>query len=207
MFSYRKRLTTLSQRNTHPHQSSSSHTPSPVLYPPSGPSGSSSGSGSSGQAYPYLNAGPGAGTSYSSSGRPSPSPSLYNRPNSAASQYSESPFGGGMSSNGGGSGMGMGMGSRDTSVVEGQNDERLEGLLGKVKILKDITVGIGNEVRDSNIQLGNMNDTFSSTSNFLGGTFRRMNKMASKQGGNWCWFMGFLLLVLWIFVVVWWLRR
>ncbi|OCF30579.1 blocked early in transport 1 [Kwoniella heveanensis BCC8398] len=187
-------------RNTHP-SSSSSHAPSPVLYPPSGPGPSGVGYSHSGPGAGF--AGPGAGTSsLLSSGRPSPSPSLYNRPNSAASQYSESPFGGGMSSGGMG-----GMGMRDTSVVEGQNDERLEGLLGKVKILKDITVGIGNEVRDSNIQLGNMNDTFSSTSNFLGGTFRRMNKMASKQGGNWCWFMGFLLLVLWIFVVVWWLRR
>ncbi|WVF65751.1 hypothetical protein IAT40_000484 [Kwoniella sp. CBS 6097] len=203
------RLTTLSQRNTHPHQSSSSNTPSPVLYPPSGPGSSSAGPSGYGPGAGYSH-GPGAGLGASlSSGRPSPSPSLYNRPNSAASQYSESPFGGGMSSGGMSGGMGgaMGMGMRDTSVVEGQNDERLEGLLGKVKILKDITVGIGNEVRDSNIQLGNMNDTFSSTSNFLGGTFRRMNKMASKQGGNWCWFMGFLLLVLWIFVVVWWLRR
>ncbi|XAO22955.1 hypothetical protein I312_101730 [Cryptococcus bacillisporus CA1280] len=87
------------------------------------------------------------------------------------------------------------------------NDERLEGLLGKVKILKDITTGIGNEVRDSNIQLGNMNDTFSSTSSFLSGTFKRMNKMAKRQGGNWCWLMMFLLFVLWIFVVLWWLRR
>lgn len=69
----------------------------------------------------------------------------------------------------------MGSGyTRATHDIEGQNDERLEGLLGKVKILKDvsrnqvtvefvfaygkvqITTGIGNEVRDSNIQLGNM---------------------------------------------------
>lgn len=102
----------------------------------------------------------------------------------------------------------MGSGyTRATHDIEGQNDERLEGLLGKVKILKDITTGIGNEVRDSNIQLGNMNDTFSSTSSFLSGTFRRMNKMAKRQGGNWCWLMMFLLFVLWIFVVLWWLRR
>ncbi|AAW42679.2 BET1 protein, putative [Cryptococcus deneoformans JEC21] len=131
-----------------------------------------------------------------SSGRVSPSSF---RPGSSAgtSQFSESPYGGGM-----GSGY-----TRATHDIEGQNDERLEGLLGKVKILKDITTGIGNEVRDSNIQLGNMNDTFSSTSSFLSGTFRRMNKMAKRQGGNWCWLMMFLLFVLWIFVVLWWLRR
>ncbi|WWC60300.1 uncharacterized protein I303_102869 [Kwoniella dejecticola CBS 10117] len=157
------RLTTLSQRNPTTH----SNTPSPILYPPSGPS----------------------------SGRVSPFP----RPGSTASQYSESPYGGGMNS---GSGY-----TRSTHEVEGQNDERLEGLLGKVKILKDITVGIGSEVRDSNVLLGNMNDSFSSTSTFLGGTFRRMNKMAKRQGGNWCWFMGFLLIVLWIFIILWWFRR
>jgi blocked-early-in-transport protein 1 len=54
---------------------------------------------------------------------------------------------------------------------------------------------------------GAQNDTFASTTNFLGGTFRRMNNMAKRQGGNWCWFMGFLLLCIWIFIVVWWLRR
>ncbi|ORY22507.1 hypothetical protein BCR39DRAFT_551484 [Naematelia encephala] len=147
------------------------NTPSPILYPP-----------------PGAGAGP-------SSGRTSPYPPT--RPASNLSQYSESPYGGGM-----GSGY-----TRTAHDLEGQNDERLEGLLGRVKILKDITVGIGNEVRDSNMHLTGMNDAFSSTSSFLGGTFRRMNKMAKRQGGNWCWFMLFLLFVLWIFVVVWWLRR
>ena len=51
------------------------------------------------------------------------------------------------------------------------------------------------------------NDAFTSTSNFLNGTFRRMTKMAKRQGGTWCWFLGFVLLCLWLFVVVWWLRR
>jgi blocked-early-in-transport protein 1 len=60
---------------------------------------------------------------------------------------------------------------------------------------------------ESDAVLTLQNDTFASTSNFLGGTFRRMNNMAKRQGGNWCWFMGFLLLCIWIFVVVWWLRR
>ncbi|WWC68637.1 uncharacterized protein I206_102568 [Kwoniella pini CBS 10737] len=133
--------------------------------------------------------------SSSSSGRISP----FQRPNSTSSQqYSESPFGGG--------GQGSGY-TRTTHEVEGQNDERLGNLLGKVKILKDITNGIGNEVRDSNVLLGNMNDSFSSTSTFLGGTFKRMNKMAKRQGGNWFWFMGFLLIILWIFIILWWFRR
>ena len=41
-----------------------------------------------------------------------------------------------MNSNGGGAGSGY---TRATHDVEGQNDERLEGLLGKVKTLKDVS--------------------------------------------------------------------
>ena len=92
-----------------------------------------------------------------------------------------------------------------------------------------ITVGIGNEVRDSNMELGGMvsrltpltvkishrggnnaeiqNDAFTSTSNFLNGTFRRMTKMAKRQGGTWCWLLAFVMFVLWLFIMVWWLRR
>ncbi|EIW66534.1 hypothetical protein TREMEDRAFT_70113 [Tremella mesenterica DSM 1558] len=91
--------------------------------------------------------------------------------------------------------------------IEGQNDDRLEGLLGKVKVLKDITVGIGEQVRDGNRELSGMNDAFASTTNFLGGTLKRMNTMAKRQGGNWCWFMAFLLFVMWIFIMLWWIRR
>lgn len=78
-----------------------------------------------------------------------------------------------------------------------------------------ITISIGNEVRDSTKMLNGMvsatvtrqctaisivaevwsrifamqNDTFDSTSGFLGGTFRRMNNMAARQGGRW-WYCG-----------------
>lgn len=51
------------------------------------------------------------------------------------------------------------------------------------------------------------NDTFSSTSAFLSGTFNRMKSMAKRQGGHWCWFMAFLGLVFWIFVILWVIRR
>lgn len=51
------------------------------------------------------------------------------------------------------------------------------------------------------------NDTFGSTSNLLSGTFTRMNAMARRQGSSWCYFMLFLLFVVWLFVVLWWWRR
>ncbi|KAG1845474.1 hypothetical protein DFJ58DRAFT_507806 [Suillus subalutaceus] len=85
-------------------------------------------------------------------------------------------------------------GHRYVDDLEGQNDEALEGLAAKVKLLKDITVGIGNEVRESTVQLSQMNDAFAETSGILAGTFRRMNNMAQRQGCRWLWYILFLVL-------------
>jgi len=93
--------------------------------------------------------------------------------------------------------------TRTAEDLESQNEEELEGLGAKVKLLKDITISIGNEVRDSTKLLGNMNDSFSESQGFLSGTFRRMNAMATKQGGRWWYWMLFLILVFWIFVIRW----
>ncbi|TBU43207.1 hypothetical protein BD309DRAFT_922154 [Dichomitus squalens] len=99
------------------------------------------------------------------------------------------------------------MGQRYADDLESQNDEHLEGLTAKVKILKDITLAIGSEVKDSTIQLSQMNDAFSETSGILAGTFRRMNNMAARQGCRWLWHIVFLIVVFWFFIVVWWFRR
>jgi len=98
-------------------------------------------------------------------------------------------------------------GQRFADDLEGQNDEHLEGLSAKVKLLKDITTAIGSEVRDSTVQLSQMNDAFAETSGILSGTFRRMNNMASRQGCRWLWYILFLVVVFWFFLVVWWFRR
>ncbi|CEQ39196.1 SPOSA6832_00704 [Sporobolomyces salmonicolor] len=75
---------------------------------------------------------------------------------------------------------------RTAEDIEGQNDEALEGLSNKVKLLKNITINIGNEVRDSTKLLNGMNDTFGETGDFLSGTMKKMKKMARRQGGQWC---------------------
>jgi hypothetical protein len=96
-------------------------------------------------------------------------------------------------------------GQRYADDLEGQNDEALEGLSAKVKLLKDITIGIGNEVRESTIQLSQMNDAFAETGGILSGTFRRMNNMATRQGCRWLWYIVFFchcLLVLHCCMVV-----
>ncbi|GJN87834.1 hypothetical protein Rhopal_000789-T1 [Rhodotorula paludigena] len=96
---------------------------------------------------------------------------------------------------------------RTAEDIEGQNDEALEGLSQKVKLLKNITINIGNEVRDSTKMLNGMNDTFGETGNFLGGTMKKMQKMARRQGGQWCLWMVFLGIVATVFFWTWLWRR
>ncbi|KAG8811853.1 hypothetical protein FRC18_003247 [Serendipita sp. 400] len=83
-------------------------------------------------------------------------------------------------------------GHRYVDDLEGQNDEALEGLTGKVKLLKELSIGIGQEVRESAVQLTHMNDAFAETGTILSGTFRRMNSMATRQGGRWYFGFSFL---------------
>jgi len=84
-------------------------------------------------------------------------------------------------------------GQRFADDPEGQNDEQLEGLSAKDKLLKDITTAIGSEVRDSTVQISQMNDAFAETSGILSGTFRRMNNMAAPQGCRWLRYIVFLI--------------
>ncbi|KAF8168308.1 hypothetical protein B0H34DRAFT_55209 [Crassisporium funariophilum] len=118
-----------------------------------------------------------------------------------------SPFGGSIYHPGGGQQHHHQNEHRYADDLEGQNDEALDGLSAKVKLLKDITIGIGNEVRESTIQLSQMNDIYAETGGILQGTMRRMNNMASRQGCRWLWYIVFLVIVFWFFMVVWWFRR
>jgi len=96
---------------------------------------------------------------------------------------------------------------RSAEELESQNDEAVEGLTAKVKLLKDVTIAIGTEVRTSATQLSQMDDAFTETTGILSGTFHRLNRMSSRQGCRYLWFILFLVLVIWIFLFTWWFRR
>ncbi|KXJ96991.1 hypothetical protein Micbo1qcDRAFT_155738 [Microdochium bolleyi] len=87
--------------------------------------------------------------------------------------------------------------------LESQNDAQVEGILGKVKILKDMTVAIGDEIRDSSAFAEKMNDTFDSTRLRLRGTMNRMMIMAERTGVGWKVWLGFFAAVIFIFMYVW----
>ncbi|KIL85572.1 hypothetical protein FAVG1_11066 [Fusarium avenaceum] len=87
--------------------------------------------------------------------------------------------------------------------LESQNDAQVEGILGKVKVLKSMTVAIGDEIRDSSALAEKMNDTFDSTRLRLRGTMNRMLVMAQRTGVGWKVWLIFFAAVIMLFMYVW----
>ncbi|KAI9792295.1 MAG: protein transport protein bet1 [Peltula sp. TS41687] len=106
------------------------------------------------------------------------------------------------------------------SSLESQNDAQIEGLSGKVKMLKDdrneraseqllirpknqITLAIGDEIRDSTALAEKMNDQFDSTRSRIKGTMNRMLRMAERTGVGWKVWLLFFAAVSGLFLWVW----
>ncbi|OTB04362.1 hypothetical protein M426DRAFT_320959 [Hypoxylon sp. CI-4A] len=158
---------------------------------------------------------------YSGSGRNSADPTR--RPSPAVGGGYGYGYPGASSSNGSGSGSGsthLGVDNRAgyrpatpnskgqysdavLNELESQNDQQVEGILGKVKVLKDMTVAIGDEIRESSALAEKMNDTFDSTRLRLRGTMNRMLLMAERTGVGWKVWLGFFAAVIFIFLYVW----
>lgn len=87
--------------------------------------------------------------------------------------------------------------------MESQNDAQVDGILGKVRVLKDMTVAIGDEIRDSSALAEKMNDSFDRTRLRLRGTMNRMMVMAERTGVGWKVWLGFFAAVILLFWYVW----
>ncbi|KAF2128793.1 hypothetical protein P153DRAFT_423281 [Dothidotthia symphoricarpi CBS 119687] len=87
--------------------------------------------------------------------------------------------------------------------LESQNDEQVGVLTSKVKMLKDLTHLIGDEIRDSTSLAEKMNDQFENSRNKLKGTMNRMLRMAQKTGVGWRVWLGFFAAVTVLFWWVW----
>ena len=113
--------------------------------------------------------------------------------------------------------------------LESQNDQQVEGILGKVRVLKDVrsshiyfdkpdklragktptdtplqmTTAIGEENRESSALADKMNEGFDNTRVRLRGTMNRMLVMAERSGIPWKVWLGFFLAVILIFLYVW----
>lgn len=75
--------------------------------------------------------------------------------------------------------------------------------MSKVKVLKSLSVAMGDEIRESSAMMDKMNDTFDSTRLRLRGTMNRMLLMAERTGVGWKVWLLFFAAVIMIFVYVW----
>jgi len=70
----------------------------------------------------------------------------------------------------------------NSGIMEQQNNERISELSEQVARLKGLTIDIGNEVREQNSLLDQMQDGFSSTGDMLAGSLRRIGTMLDAGG-------------------------
>ncbi|KAJ5478582.1 hypothetical protein N7530_004091 [Penicillium desertorum] len=88
------------------------------------------------------------------------------------------------------------------SSLESQNDAEVEGISAKVKMLKNITLAIGDEIRDTS-HITDLNDSFDNTRVRLRGNMNRMLRMAESTGIGWRVWLGFFFAVFLLFFYVW----
>ncbi|KAJ5216788.1 hypothetical protein N7468_009796 [Penicillium chermesinum] len=88
------------------------------------------------------------------------------------------------------------------SSLESQNDAEVEGITAKVKMLKDLTFAIGDEIRDTT-HMTDLESSFENTRVRLRGNMNRMLRMAERTGVGWKVWVGFFFAVFLLFFYVW----
>ncbi|KAJ5726537.1 uncharacterized protein N7483_007894 [Penicillium malachiteum] len=88
------------------------------------------------------------------------------------------------------------------SSLESQNDSEVEGITAKVKMLKDLTMAIGDEIRDTT-HMTDLESSFENTRVRLRGNMNRMLRMAERTGVGWRVWFGFFCAVFFLFFYVW----
>ncbi|MCP9265372.1 IMP dehydrogenase [Dirofilaria immitis] len=83
-----------------------------------------------------------------------------------------------------GSNNGINVMGDDGTFMERRNDALVEKLSGKVAALKKITIAIGDDVREQNRLLSEMETDFDASKGLLGSTMRKLNRVAKAGGKN-----------------------
>lgn len=89
--------------------------------------------------------------------------------------------------------------------LEQQNDDQIDGLSAKVRVLRDLSVRIGDEVRDSSSLLQSMEGGFETARNSVKSVMTRMIRTADQSGISWRSWLGLFAIVALCFWLVLWL--
>jgi len=92
-----------------------------------------------------------------------------------------------------------------TNFMERENDEHVNLLHGKVSALKEMTIQIGDHVRNDNAMLDGMGSEFDRTNSLLSGTMKRLDALAQTKNGRHMIYLALFVIV--VFFVLWVSRR
>lgn len=82
------------------------------------------------------------------------------------------------------------------NVFEQQNNAQLDALHGQIRVLKNLSIGIGDEVRDQNNFLSNMNRDMEGARNLMSSTLGKVSEMIASGGSqHLCLLTGFIVFV------------
>lgn len=95
--------------------------------------------------------------------------------------------------------------NNDATFVEHRNDALVEMLSGKVAALKKITIAIGDDVREQNRLLNEMETDFDVSKGLLGSTMRKLNRVAKAGGKHLTCYL--VLFSLFVFLIIYYLIR
>ncbi|KAL7071979.1 hypothetical protein ACQ4LE_008431 [Meloidogyne hapla] len=91
------------------------------------------------------------------------------------------------------------------NILEQQNDEMAEELASKVSQLKRVTIAIGEDVREQNRLLNEMDTKFETTRGLLGSTMKKLGIVSKAGGRNVLCYL--VLFCFFIFLVIYFLMR
>ncbi|CAI2351913.1 unnamed protein product [Caenorhabditis sp. 36 PRJEB53466] len=95
--------------------------------------------------------------------------------------------------------------NEDSNYLERHNDDLVNGLSSKVAALKRVTIAIGDDVREQNRLLNDMDSEFDSSKSLLSSTMRRLGIVSRAGGKNMLCYL--ILFALFVFFVVYCLSR
>ena len=84
--------------------------------------------------------------------------------------------------------------------MENENDAQISALLGKVNQLKQVSVQIGDHVREDNKLLNGMGDQFDTSGSMLGGTVKRLTALASSKDGWHMIYLAMFVVLVFLFI-------
>lgn len=93
----------------------------------------------------------------------------------------------------------------NANIMESQNNERINELSEQVARLKGLTIEIGNEVREQNSLLDQMQEGFANTGDLLSGSLRKIGTMLQTGGAKHMMYMALFIIA--VFILLYWMMK